>query len=159
MERRLYFYEHVDRSVDDIVAALTEPGSGVFDTATRSAVAGVEELRGRLHVDVGGFEVGREVTVELGAPQTESYAVIIPIHWRATRGAALFPSMTAHLEIAEIDDHLPLSQVSIIGAYHPPAGVAGALGDRLLGHRLAEAAVRHFVTELKSRLAPVPSRR
>lgn len=85
--------------------------------------------------------------------------MIIPIRWRATRGAALFPSMTAHLEIAEIDDRLPLSQLSIIGRYQPPAGVAGVLGDRLLGHRLAEAAVRHFITELASRLAPVPSGR
>jgi hypothetical protein len=157
MDRPLYFYEYVRRTADDIVGAVTEPTSRLFQTATDRAVAGTDDLHSRLHVRVGGFDVGRDVTVELGAPERRPYAVVIPIHWRATSHAALFPSLKASLEITEIDPDLPLCQLSIIGSYHPPVGPAGALGDRTLGHRLAEAAVRHFITELAARLAPLPS--
>jgi hypothetical protein len=155
MECPLYFFEHVERTVADIVSDLCDPDAGVFQTATDSAVAGTRQLRSRLHVDVGGLDVGREVTIDLGAPEQRPYGVLIPIRWRAARQVGLFPSMNANLEISVIDHDIPLSQLSIIGSYRPPAGFAGAIGDGLLGHRLAEAAVRHFVTELAARLSPV----
>ena len=157
MDRQLYFYEYVRHTADDIVATVTAPGSHLFQTATDHAVAGTDELRSRLHVNLGGFEVGRGVTIELGTPEQRPYGVVIPIRWHATSHATLFPSMDAHLEITTIDPALPLSQLSILGSYHPPAGPAGAVGDRMLGHRLAEAAVRHFITELAARLAALPS--
>jgi hypothetical protein len=157
MNRQLYFHEQIRRTADDIVATVTDPASRLFQTATDRAVARTDELHSRLHVNLGGFDVGRGVTIELGTPERRPDAVVIPIRWRATGHAALFPSMDAHLEVATIDSDLPLSQLSIIGSYRPPAGPAGAVGDRVLGHRLAEAAVRHFLTELAARLAPLPS--
>jgi hypothetical protein len=42
--------------------------------------------------------------------------------------------------------------------YRPPAGLLGGLGDALLGHRIAEAAVRNFVMDLAARLAPTAVR-
>ena len=152
MERQLYFYEYVNRRASDIVAIVENRALEVFQSATNTALDKTEQFRSRLHVDFAGFEVGREVEIELGKPQDKGYAVVIPITWHAKDQAGLFPAMTAELEVAALDNMLPLSQISVIGRYRPPVGLLGAVGDAMLMHRVAEASVRNFVSDLAARL-------
>jgi len=152
VERGLYFFEYVNRKASDIVAIVNSRALDVFQSATDSAVDKTAQFRSRLHVDFAGFEIGREVEIELGKPQDRGYAVLIPLKWRAKNQAGLFPAMDADLEIAPLDDRLPLAQISVLGRYRPPLGLLGAVGDAMMMHRVAEASVRHFVSDLADRL-------
>lgn len=152
MERDLYYFDYVDRNASDIVSAVSRSDLHVFQAATQNAVRETQKFKDRLHVDIAGLEVGRDVALELGPPATDGYTTHIPIKWRATDQAGLFPSMDASLEVTQLADEPPMSQLAIIGKYRPPMGVLGAVGDVVIGHRLAEASVRFFIADLASRL-------
>lgn len=152
MERQLYFFEYVNRKASDIIAIIENQALEVFQSATNTAIDKTEQFRSRLHVDFAGFEIGRDVEIDLGKPQDKGYAVVIPITWRAKDQAGLFPAMDAELEVAALDNISPLSQISVVGRYRPPVGLLGAVGDAMLMHRVAEASVRNFVSDLAARL-------
>lgn len=154
MERQLYYYEYVDRSAAEVVKELVAPNRKTFRAATESAAAEAQRVRERLHLDVGGFDIGRDVVVEVGKPRDKGYAVYIPLKWHAARQEDLFPSMDAELEVTMLSADPPWTQIAIVGRYRPPMGLFGAIGDLILGHRLAEATMRHFVVDLTSRLRP-----
>lgn len=63
------------------------------------------------------------------------------------------PRPRRRLELAHVASEL--SQVTLLGSYHPPLSAVGDVGDRLLGHRVAEAVVRRFVEDVAVRLAGV----
>ena len=152
VERDLYFFEYVDRPQAEVLDDLLEPGHSYFQAASDSAAAEADRFKSRLHVDVMGFEIGRDVKIELGQPVDKGYGVSIPIKWRSASDAALFPSMDAELEVVSLSDAWPLTQLSLIGRYRPPMGVLGAVGNAMVGHSVAEAAVRHFIVDLAAQL-------
>ena len=154
MERELYYYEYVDRAANDVVEALAGPEHAAFQAATLGAVAEANQFRERLHVEVAGLDIGKDVVIEVGKPNDKGFAVFVPIKWHAASQTALFPSMDAELEIVPLSHNPPRSQIGLLGRYRPPIGVFGAIGDAMLGHRIAEATVRRFVMELSSRLSP-----
>lgn len=124
----------------------------IFRASSDAAVRESNRFRDSLKVRIAGIELDREVEIELGEPQTREYGVVIPVRWKAADAAGLFPSIEAVIEVSPLDDDLPLTQLSLIGEYKPPLGVVGTIGNAILGHRLAEAAVRSFVTELARRI-------
>jgi hypothetical protein len=150
--RELYYFDYVSRKASDIVAIIDSRALEVFQRATDTAVDKTELFRSRLRVEFLGFEIGRDVRIELGKPRDSGYATYIPIRWHAKEQAGLFPSMDAELEITPLADEQPLAQIGLLGRYRPPAGLLGAVGDATLMHRVAEASVRHFVTDLAVRL-------
>jgi hypothetical protein len=154
LERALYFFEYVDRDARSVLAILSEPHAGIFQGATDVALAEAERFRSRLHVETLGLDIGKDVAIEVGKPNDRGYAVFIPIRWRAASQAALFPTLEAELEIAPLSDDPahPMTQISILGRYRPPVGPFGAIGDAVIGHRIAEATVRNFVRDLATRL-------
>ena len=154
MSRDLYYFEYVERNADDVIAALTHPDASIFAAATQHAIGEADRFRTRLHVDLAGFEIGRDVEVEIGTPEDHGYGTWLPVSWRAASQAALFPQMSGYLEVSplSLNPEHPLTQIGIRGEYDPPAGLLGDLGDGALGHRIAEAAIRNFVLDLAERL-------
>jgi hypothetical protein len=167
VEHLLYFFDYVNRKASDIVAIIDSHALGVFQSATDTALDKTAHFRSRLHFEFAGFEIGREVEIELGEPHDEiggevkiqlgkpldrGYPIFIPIKWHAKDQAGLFPAMDAELEITPLSDEPPLTQIGLKGFYRPPLGPLGAVGDALLMHRVAEASVRHFVSDLAVRL-------
>jgi hypothetical protein len=152
LERQLYYFEYVDRDAAAVVKHLTDRRHGIFLAATKTAAAEAERLRERLHIDVAGFDIGRDIVVDVGPPRDKGYAIYLPIEWHAAKQEDLFPSMQAELEVTELSPNPPLTQIAILGRYRPPMGVFGAIGDAMLGHRLAEATVRHFIIDVAARL-------
>jgi hypothetical protein len=155
MERPIYYFEYVPRKSSDILAFIQSHAGQVFQGATDAALDEAAQFQSRLQVRIGGFEIGREVRIELGKPRDVGYATFIPIKWHAKDQAGLFPAIDAELEVAALDDRQPLTQISLIGQYRPPVGMLGAFGDAVLMHRVAEASVRHFVSDLAVRLRTV----
>lgn len=154
MWKELYFFEYVERDLPEVVASLTDRNSGILQRATDQAVVSTELFRDRLHVGLAGLDIGKAVEIEVGQAEDRGYATYLPITWRAANQAALFPLMRGELEIEALnhDPKHPLTQLSILGRYRPPASLLGSVGDAVLGHRIAEAAVRNFITELAARL-------
>ena len=151
MAGTLHTYEYIPHRAADIVDAIaSDPSLLVGPTA--SAVRRAESIRSRLHFAVGGFEVGRDAEILVGDTMVEPGAARIPIAWRSASASSLFPHMTAAIQITEISSSPPESCLALIGSYTPPFGVLGAVGDLLLGHQVAEATVREFVTGLARRL-------
>lgn len=153
MERPLYLYEYLEAAFDDVAQALAEQGPELFRDATAAAVERADRVRAHLVVDVGPFEIGRDVAIEVGPfDPVEVLRVRVPLQWHAAEARGLFPSLTAHLEVAALALHPPLTQITIVGHYDPPLGLIGAAGDALFGHRIAEAALHRFLQTMVQRL-------
>lgn len=153
VKRELYLYDYVDIPYDDVVATVEEHGDELFQSATDDARDRAHHVHANLVVDLGAFEVGREIVVDTGElERPEDTRATLPIRWHAEEHEGLFPSLTANLEIAMLAERAPLTQVTLVGAYEPPMGLLGAAGDRLWGHRIAEAALHGFLDTVVSRL-------
>lgn len=72
------------------------------------------------------------------------------VRWRARTAEQLFPVLEADLDLRQTNGSG--CQLSLTGSYRPPLSVVGGVGDRLLGHRVAEACVRRFVLDVGGRL-------
>jgi hypothetical protein len=154
-ELRCYDYvNHPYSAVRDAIRA--DPGR-IFGRATSSAARRAHALAANLKVGVGPLEIGTDVAIEtLGVeerdegPAGRTPTTFIKLRWKAARAPALFPSMDAQLIV------YPLSkdetQIELHGRYTPPLGPVGNALDSLLGHRVADASVHRFVTDVASLL-------
>jgi hypothetical protein len=90
-------------------------------------------------------ELSREVTVTLGDPERKRTLTRIPLSWRVPANGN-FPVFRGFFEVQ------PLSsrdiQLSLLGYYHAPYGVIGAVFDAVLGHKIAEVTTRYLVDEV-----------
>jgi len=153
MSRPLYAYAYAEVPFDDAIALLAQDPEGLLQTATDVSAAHGRDLLANLNFDIAGFEVGRDIVIELGEyDPVEITRAVIPLTWRAAKGHVLFPTVDARLEIAALSFNPPLVQVSLVGSYRPPMGTVGLLLDRLVDARLAEAVLHRFIHELASRL-------
>ena len=153
MSRELHAYAYVDVPFDIASRLFAENAEAVLQHATDDVAEEAGKLSRTLRLNVGGFDVGKNVEVIVGefepAQLTRS---AVPIRWRAEHGRLLFPTLEARLEVVAVSLDPPLTQVEINGTYEPPGGVIGAGADRLLLHRLAEATVYRFVHDIAMEL-------
>lgn len=153
MPRPLYAYAYAEVPYDDAIALLAQDPEGLLQTATTISAEHGRELLANLNFNIAGFEVGRDVMIELGEYEpVEITRAIIPLTWKAAKGHVLFPTVDARLEIAALAFQPPLVQVSLVGSYSPPLGTVGLLLDRLVDSHLAEAVLHRFIHEVASRL-------
>lgn len=153
MSRPLYAYDYAHVGFDDAIALLAQDPQGLLQSATDTSMRHADNVVTNLHVEVAGFDLAREVLVELGEFQpVEALRCVLPVSWRAASGHLLFPTVAATLEIAALSLQPPLVQVTLAGSYDPPLGPLGHVVDRALTHRMAEAVVHRFVEDVASRL-------
>lgn len=153
MDRPLHTYTYLDAPFDLVSRLLAEDATAVLQRATDAGDDETRQLSRSLKVAIGGFELGREVTVRLGEFQPVEVArSVVPVRWEAASGRSLFPAVAAQLEVAAVTLDPPRTQVTLDGTYQPPLGWFGAGVDALLLHRLAEAAVHRFVEEVAAQL-------
>jgi hypothetical protein len=155
--QELRCYAYTNRPYVAVRDALRADAAGMFQRATKGAVHRGEALVTNLRMDLGGIEVGTDVSIQIlemtertrGA--REEPVTTISIAWKAARAAAIFPAMEAELAI------YPLSadetQLDLFGVYRPPMGVLGSAVDALVGHRVAEACVLRFVEDVAKLLS------
>lgn len=152
--RTLSTYEYVDVPYDDVILLLAEDAAGVVQAATDSAVSHAEDVVGRLTVEVAGFEVGRDVTIEVGEFHPVALMQVeVPLRWKAQDSEALFPSMDATLAVRMMPLDIQRTQLVLDGSYQVPLGPVGAAIDDVAGHHVAEAAVHRFVRDIAKGLA------
>jgi hypothetical protein len=148
----LRFYEYVNHPYPAVREALRDHPE-LFQRATTGATGRAGEIAASLSVDLGAVEIGADVKIEVASideltsgPGGRIPTTCLKLRWKAARAAALFPAMEAELFV------YPLSsgetQLDLHGHYRPPLGALGSAIDSLVLHRIAEASVHRFVTDV-----------
>lgn len=138
-ERALRFQTVVRRQWADVADRLGFEPWRLIQSATGSRT-------GQLAVEAAGFSVGRSLRIVLDTPRPEPGQLRLHMEWEARSHAWLFPKMRAELLAASAG--ASSTRLELRGRYHPPAGILGLLVDRLVGHRVARAAVRGLLERL-----------
>jgi hypothetical protein len=126
-------FVHLECSFDEVSPALVNP-----DGEWRGIAAG---SGARQH-----FEV------IIGEPRRKDSSVIIPMRWEPVAFERLLPVLDADIELLSLGaEHCRLS---MSGRYQVPLAQLGATLDRLAMHRVAESAVRRFLSEIADALTP-----
>jgi hypothetical protein len=150
--REVRSFDYVNQPYERVRDALTADALGAFRSATRAAGSRAESVASELRVNVGGFEVGAEIALSIGdieelvGSAKSPPAIRIPVEWEAARKARLFPLMSAVLAVYPLTP--TETQLDFSGTYDPPLGRIGDAVDAVVGHRIAEASVHRFVTDV-----------
>lgn len=151
--RGIRSFDYVNHAYVKVRDLLKENPQQVMGRATKSAADRAEDVAVQLHVQIAGIEVGKEVDVFVqevaedptggshGNPITR-----IKLEWKAKQSQRLFPMMHAELSIYPLT--ATETQLDLSGEYDPPLGFLGKGVDAVVGHRIAEASMHHFVAEI-----------
>ena len=138
------------RQTIDMRERVREPcwqACAVLDVDADSIVRpAMDEMR----VGIGGTEMTRKVQAEVGPRVRADHGIRVPLRWHAEQHPRWFPELDAELRLVPVGE--ATTELRLVGTYEPPLGALGALGDRVAGHRLAETALREFLTGVAQRL-------
>ena len=149
-------YDYVNHPYDAVREALGGDTVGVFRDATRAASERSKSLESELSVNIGGVQVGTEVTIQVHqvlerpAHGKTPPMTVIDLEWAATNLPGLFPLMQAQLLVYPLTS--TETQLELSGTYDVPLGVLGGAVDALVGHRVAEASVDRFIKHVAGHL-------
>jgi hypothetical protein len=152
MRRHVYYYTHVELPYAAASARLAgDPASWLPQPATP------DDGRWRVELHASGAlpeaVASHPAQITVGPPTSMAGALLRSVTWQSAATDRWVPSLAADLELVKLSD--TICQLSLLGAYRPPLSVVGQVGDRLAGHRVAEAAVRRFVHDVADRLVVV----
>ncbi len=143
-------YDYVNHPYENVCRTLASLGNEVFHRATRSAETRAENVAAGLHVKIAGIEIGKEILIDIKSTTDFESAskkeMTIQLAWKAASTPQLFPIMVAQLHVYPISS--TETQLDFEGEYEPPMGVLGKALDAVMGRRIAEASVHHFVNEV-----------
>jgi hypothetical protein len=95
-------------------------------------------------------KVNKAVEVEVGSPRKAASRTILPMTWKASGSARLFPKLEADLELAPLGPSR--TQLAISARYRPPMGAVARAVDRGALHVVAEATIKDFLDRVADRL-------
>ena len=148
-------YDYVNRPYVVVRDALRADVGGIFERATKTATGRAHALAANVKVDLGALEVGTDVVIEvLGVGSaTRAQSDAHHVHRLALERGARGSAVPVDAGAAAV---YPLSreetQIEIGGRYVPPLGGVGSALDSLIGHRIPDASVHRFVTDVASLL-------
>lgn len=146
----VYDFSHVQRPFADVRARVLANHGAWLSPLAADAVRTGEELRLRVGPRGDRAAASKEVAVELGNTREANGDVIVPMRWKPTGLAGLFPELEAELTVAPFPPDG--THLSLRGNYDPPLGVLGRGIDRLGMHRIAEASIRSFLNAVTAAL-------
>ena len=155
--RHVRAFDYVNQPYERVRGALRENALEIFRKATRAAASRAHAVASGLHVNIGGLEIGAEIDIKIGGiEQGEPMAGVggesirLHLEWEAARTPGLFPLMKGDLSAYALT--ATETQLDFSGQYEPPLGPLGSAIDALAGHRIAEASVHRFVTDVAAYL-------
>jgi len=114
-----------------------------------------EEDSEALYIRVGPswarVAVTRRVTVTLGPPSFRGGTVVLPLSWRATNLADLFPVLDGDLELTALEA-TGRCRVTLTASYEPPLGEIGRQLDNTLFRHVAQSTARNFLDRVADSL-------
>lgn len=125
---------HLARPFPELAGLLMDPKGPWFGAAQRSAAH-------------------QRFTLTAGQPRQYDSIVIVPMHWEPVALERLVPALDVDVELSSLGtDHCRLS---LSGRYRAPLVQLGTNLDHLAMHRVAESAVRRFLSEIAQALESV----
>lgn len=96
-----------------------------------------------------GTEIARPVRLHVAGLVCGEDRARAALKWTDATHPHLFPQLEGTLEIAPVPyDGYPFTQIGILARYRPPLGPLGAIGDRLVGAEITDAALTAWLDEL-----------
>ena len=99
-----------------------------------------------LRVKFGDLKIERDVEFHLKSKPAYPGYKLLDVSW-APKDGGPYPTFAGTLSVAE--DSAGWSRLEIDGTYSPPFGIAGAVFDAAIGHRIAQGTVMELLAELK----------
>ena len=150
--RELRCFDYVNHPYERVRDTLGEGALELFGNATTSAATRARSFASTLRVNVGGVEIGTDIAITVNKVEEEparvSSSPVTRMHleWQAQKKAHLFPLMKAELAIYPLT--ATETQLELTGNYQPPLGPLGSAIDAVVGHRIADASVHRFVSDV-----------
>jgi hypothetical protein len=136
---------------DAIRASMTGASRRWLTGLAETAAGDHDELLVQVGLTVGGREVTRSATLEMGQAANLGDAVLsLPFHLRMTDHAGLFPELEGGLDAAWLGPGR--THLALTAQYEPPFGVLGRAADEVLLHRVAELVAQRFLEAIARRL-------
>lgn len=148
-------YDYVNHPYEKVSDALRKDALTVFQSATKAAASRAQSVAAELHVDFGGVGVKSDITISVKRIEEVLDAMSNPatklsLEWEAAAKPGLFPLMKAELAIYPLT--ATETQLDFWGLYEPPFGAVGKAMNAMVGHRIAEASVHRFITDVAAYL-------
>jgi hypothetical protein len=145
-------YDYVNHPYEKVRDVLVRDAPAVFHAATKAASSRAQDVASALRVQVAGFEIQKDIVIQVKKVEEEKNATKgtlvtrIELEWEAAKSPRLFPLMRAELSVYALT--ATETQLDLAGHYQPPLGPLGKVIDAVLGHRIAEASVHQFLTDV-----------
>jgi hypothetical protein len=127
-------FVHLDRPFDEMAARLFDSGSDWLESAERSAS-------------------WQHFSLTAGETRRSGSSVIVPVRLEPQIHERLLPVLEADVELSSLGDGY--CRLSMSGRYRVPFAQLGVAIDRLAMHRVAEMAVRRFLSDVARTLESV----
>ena len=150
--REIHCYDYVNHSYEQVCAALSKNAPAVFQSATKAAASRAQSIASELRIDIGGIRIEADIRVSIKNIEVKNHEVMsgpttrLHLEWEAARMPGLFPIMKADLSIYPIT--ATETQLDFNGLYEPPLGPLGKAVNAIIGHRIAEAPVHRFISDV-----------
>jgi hypothetical protein len=154
--REIRSFDYVNYPYERVRKALSQNALAVFQSATKAASSRAQSVAAELRVDFGGIGVKTDIkifvkAIEEKVPDASSSAVTrLLLEWEAATMPRLFPLMKAELSIYPLTS--TETQLDFSGIYEPPLGAVGKTMNAIVGHRIAEASVHRFISDVAAYL-------
>ena len=145
-------YDYVNHPYEQVRDALSGDATAIFRAATKVAASRAQTVASELRVNIGGIEVGTDISISVKRVEEQhsearsSPVTHLQLEWEAAKMPRLFPFMQADLSIYPLT--ATETQLDFSGHYEPPLGKLGDAMDAIAGHRVAEASVHRFLTDV-----------
>lgn len=150
--REIRSFDYVNHPYERVREALTEDASAVFLAATKAASDRAKNVAAALRVNIAGLEVSSDISISIHRIEEKSRGpgshpvTRLELEWEAARSPDLFPQMKAELSLYALT--ATETQLDFAGRYTPPLGPLGTAVNTIIGHRIAEASVHRFLTDV-----------
>ena len=150
--RQIRSYDYVNHPYDRVRDVLKKNAVAVFQSATKAAASRAESVAAELHVDFAGVGVKADIKIavkgveEKPADDTSGPNTKLLLEWEASNLPRLFPLMQGELSLYPLTS--TETQLDFSGIYEPPFGAVGKTMNALAGHRIAEASVHRFISDV-----------
>jgi hypothetical protein len=152
-------YDYVNQPYEHVRDALKQSALTVFQSATKTAASRAQSVATELHVDFGGIGLKTDIKIvvkhieEKTADSISLPATKLFLEWEAATMPRLFPLMKGELSVYPLT--ATETQLDFSGIYKPPFGPLGKTMNAIVGHRIAEASVHRFVSDVAGYLGQI----
>jgi hypothetical protein len=149
--RKIRCYDYVNHPYEQVRDALKQNALVVFQSATKTAASRAQSVAAELRVDFAGIGVKTDIKIDVKSIDEKAASASMPttrltLGWEAAKMPRLFPLMKGELSVYPLT--ATETQLDFSGVYKPPLGTVGKTMNAIVGHRIAEASVHRFVSDV-----------